>query len=196
MESTFPDLWECVTDGGFVVHQSLRIGSGILMDRALKKHYNKPAKSSAGVIGFPRIKEPVCRWNIIKHEKHQFSEILSKIFHHNPEGAYTLHHEFTPKKIEIDKSGVERMVEFSNKRNNIFSPHEDVRNIVPGKKIDVSFHLNYIEVGEEEYKKFKKTCLKDNSTKLFDTIKNVKNLNCRDQRRHQKNLIWKRNEKS
>ena len=102
------------------------------------------------------------------------------------EGAYTLHHEFTPTKIEIDKSGVERVVEFINKRENVFSPHENVKNIVTGEKIDVTFQLNCIEVGEEEFKKFKKTCLKDKSMKLFATIKNVKILNSRDQGRQAK----------
>ena len=61
------------------------------------------------------------------------------------------------------------MVEFMNKRKNVFSPHEDVKNIVTGEKNDVTLHLNCIEVGEEEYKKFKKTCLKDKSMKLYLT---------------------------
>ena len=58
MESKFPELWECFIDGGFVVHQSLRRGSGIAMDQALEKQYNKPAKSSFGVIGLQGGKKP------------------------------------------------------------------------------------------------------------------------------------------
>ena len=91
MESKFPELWEGFIDGCFVFHQSLQRGSGIPMDQTLEKQYNKLTKSSSGVIGFTRRKEAVCRWNIIKHEKHQCSEVLSKICHYNPEDAYIVY---------------------------------------------------------------------------------------------------------
>ena len=77
------------------------------MDLALEKQCKKTAKISFGVIGFIRRKEVVCRRNIIKQEKHQFSEVLSKIRYYNPEDACTLYHEFTSTEIKIDKSGVE-----------------------------------------------------------------------------------------
>ena len=156
------------------------------MDQALEKQYNKPAKSSSGVIGFTRRKEAVCRWNIIKHEKHQYSEALSNICNYNPEDTYTLHHEFTPTKIEIDKSGVERMVDLYNNRTNIFSLEKDVMNIVTGEKVDVTAYLTCIKVGEEEYKHFKKHRLEDKSVKLFDTIKNVTTLTTSDRKTQQK----------
>ena len=49
------------------------------MDLALEKQCNKAAKNSSVVIGFIKRKEVVWRRNIIKQEKHQFSEVLSKI---------------------------------------------------------------------------------------------------------------------
>ena len=62
----FPLLHQNFSQGGFVVTQSLRRGSGIPMDQALEKQYNKPAKGQSGIIGMTRRKEAVCKWNIIK----------------------------------------------------------------------------------------------------------------------------------
>ena len=79
LKSRFPDLWENFCNGGIVVHKTLRKGSGIPMDQALEKQYNKPAKDPSGVIGFTKRKQAVCKWNIIKHEKLLFTEGRTKI---------------------------------------------------------------------------------------------------------------------
>ena len=42
------------------------------MDQALQKATNKPAKSNAGIAGISWLKDAVCRWNVIKHEKAKF----------------------------------------------------------------------------------------------------------------------------
>ena len=47
------------------------------MDPDLGKAYNKSAKSSAGIIGFTRRKEDVCKWDLIKHEKAKYRNLTS-----------------------------------------------------------------------------------------------------------------------
>ena len=54
------------------MRHSSRKCSAVSMDQALEKAYNKPAKLSAGIIGFTRRKEAVCKWNLIKHEKAKY----------------------------------------------------------------------------------------------------------------------------
>ena len=53
-----------------------RKGSGVPFDQALEQCYNRPAKVSRGVIGVTRMKDAVALWNIIKHEKEQFVNLL------------------------------------------------------------------------------------------------------------------------
>ena len=43
------------------MRHSSRKDSAIRMDQALEKAYSKPAKSFAGIIGFARRKEAVCK---------------------------------------------------------------------------------------------------------------------------------------
>ena len=60
MKSKFPELWDHFSEGKFVVHQTRWKGSGILMNQALEKQYNKtPEKGPSGIIRFTRCKE-VC----------------------------------------------------------------------------------------------------------------------------------------
>ena len=49
------------------MRHSSRKRSAVSMDQALE-----PAKSSAGINGFTRRKEAVCKWNFIKHEKAKY----------------------------------------------------------------------------------------------------------------------------
>ena len=76
LEETFPSIYESFQKGGFVVKHTVRHGSGVPMDQALEKEYNKPAKGPGGIIGITRRKEAVCKWNIIKHEKAHFLKYL------------------------------------------------------------------------------------------------------------------------
>ena len=48
----FPKIYQSFLIGDFVVRHSSRKGSAVPMDQVLEKAYNKPAKSSAGIIGF------------------------------------------------------------------------------------------------------------------------------------------------
>ena len=51
LPETFPTMYESFTKSGFVVRHTSRRGSGIPMDQALEKAYNKPAKCQGGIIG-------------------------------------------------------------------------------------------------------------------------------------------------
>ena len=51
LETKHPYLYESFYRGDFVVHHSLRRGSGVPMDQALEKEYNKKAKGPGGIIG-------------------------------------------------------------------------------------------------------------------------------------------------
>ena len=67
----FPSIYECFLKGGFVVKHTSRSGSGVPMDQALEKAYNKPAKSQSGIIGISRRKEAVCNCGTLSNMKKQ-----------------------------------------------------------------------------------------------------------------------------
>ena len=51
-------MCQSFVNGDFVVRHSPRKDSAVPMDQALEKVYNKPTKSSAGIIGFTRERRP------------------------------------------------------------------------------------------------------------------------------------------
>ena len=63
LSKRFPKIYQSFLIGDFVVRHSSRKGNAVPMDQVLEKAYNKPAKSSAGIIGFTQRKEVVCKWN-------------------------------------------------------------------------------------------------------------------------------------
>ena len=69
LETKHPMLHKSFCDGNFVVHHTTRRGSGMPMDQALEKEYNKKAKGPGGIIGVTSKEESVAKWNLIKHEK-------------------------------------------------------------------------------------------------------------------------------
>mgnify|MGYP002804435058 CR=1 FL=1 len=78
-------------DGGFVVNGD-RKGSGVPFDQALEQCYNRPAKVSGGIIGVTRKKDAVALWDIIKHKKDQYVQLLK--MDEETEGELSLHHDF------------------------------------------------------------------------------------------------------
>ena len=73
----FPKMYQSFLNGDFVVRHSSRKCSAVPLDQALEKAYHKPAKSSAGIIGFTRRKEAVCKRNLIKHEKAKYQNFMT-----------------------------------------------------------------------------------------------------------------------
>ena len=49
LEKNFSAICASFLQGGFVVRQTLKYGSGVLMDQTLEKEYNKPAKGQGGI---------------------------------------------------------------------------------------------------------------------------------------------------
>ena len=90
------------------------------MDQALEKQYNKPAKSSFGIIGYTRRKEAVCKWNLIKHKKSQYTSLLENMCDLTIDDEYAIHHEFSASRTKEDLSSVNKIVDYINSRGNTF----------------------------------------------------------------------------
>jgi len=178
IETKFPKIHDCFINGGFIVSQTKRRGSSLPMDQALEKQYNKPAKSSSGIIGYTRRKAAVCKWNLIKHVKSQYTSLLENVCDLTIDDEYAIHHEFSNSRTEEDISSVQKMVEYISTRGNPFiDVHEMPRNFATGKQIDgplAEHMMKCVEIGEKEYAGFKETRLQKKTVKLFDTIPNVK----------------------
>ena len=95
-------MYQSFLDRGFVVRYFSRKGSLVPMDQALEKAYNKPGKSSAGIIDFTQRKEAVCKWTLIKHEKAKYINFMNTVCHMDEDDKYSLHYEFSDR---ITKAG-------------------------------------------------------------------------------------------
>ena len=71
--------------------------------------YNKPAKSQSGIIGITRKKEAVNKWNILRHEKLQYTQFLEQMCNISNNDKYSLHHKFSPSVIENNCEAVSNM---------------------------------------------------------------------------------------
>ena len=154
-------------NGEFVVSQSNRRGSNLPMDQALEKQYNKPAKGQSGIIGFSRRKEAVCKWNIVKHEKSQYTSSLEKICGIVDEVFHSSCQKLTP-------FAAAQMMDYIKDRGNPFEDSNLVpKNFKTGKLMEKSLAnslINAIEIGEKEYLTFKEQRLEKklpNSSILF-----------------------------
>ena len=178
LENKFPKIYDSFLAGGFVVSQTRRRGSKLPMDQALEKQYNKPAKGQSGIIGFSRRKEAVCKWNIVKHEKSQYTSSLEKVCDIINEDEYSIHHEFSMSRTETDVSAVNQMMDYIKNRGNPFEDSNPLpRNFKTGELMREPLAkslIRAVETGEREYSVFKDKRLETKSIKLFDTIQNVK----------------------
>ena len=156
LEKNFPAIYASFSQGGFVVRHTLKCGSGVPMDQALEKEYNKPAKGQEGIIGISKRKEAVAQWNITKHEKAKFTNHLHELCSLNYEGEYILHHEFSQSLIEADEECVVQIGNYIAERNNPFDTSSGTKltNLVTGKEMDEetsSFLLACVKTGEDNY---------------------------------------------
>ena len=79
MPNKYPSIHESFLQGKFVVRLTQRNLSAIPMDQALESKYNKPAKGTSGIIGIRRRKAAVGKWNLIKHEKSNYTNLLRQM---------------------------------------------------------------------------------------------------------------------
>ena len=122
------------------------------MDQALEKEYNKPAKSSSGIIGFTRRKEAVCKWNLIKHEKAKYRSFLYTTCQMDEDDQYNLHYEFSKPITESDQKSVASLMNNILQHENPFDTAElkGIINIATGVTLDKEeqdFFLNCISLG-------------------------------------------------
>ena len=120
LEEKFPLIYKSFKEGDFVVKLTKRKASAIPIDQALESKYNKPAKSSSGVIGFTRRKEAVSKWGLIKHEKMRYSAFLRSLCEINDEDEHSLHHDFASKRNENDKAHVDQLITYIAQRGMYF----------------------------------------------------------------------------
>ena len=146
-----------------------------MIDQALEKAYNKPAKSSSGIIGFTRRKEAVCKWNLIKHEKAKYKNFLYDVCNLDDNDEYSLHHEFSGRITKADTTSVAALMKNICQRGNPFdlSNPRGVMNIATGAVLteeDEKFYLNHATLAKSAREEFYQTRLRDKSKSLFDNI--------------------------
>ena len=106
LPNTFPTLYDAFCRGDFVVHHTRRKGSAAPIDQALEKSYNKPAKGPGGIIGFTRRKESVAKWNLVQHEKANFTTFIDNVCDLSDQDEFTIHYEFSKVKTKADEEKV------------------------------------------------------------------------------------------
>ena len=109
LETNFPQLYADFKRGDFVVHHTERKASGVPIDQALEKEYNKPAKGPGGIIGIQRKKESVAKWNLVKHEKCKYTKFLDDLCNAEYQDEYSLHHEFSDTQIKEDERDIQTL---------------------------------------------------------------------------------------
>ena len=126
LETKFPLLHESFKEGDFVVHHTLRRGSGVPMDQALEKEYNKPGKGAGGIIEITRKKESVAKWNIVKHEKNKYRKFIDDICEGGKLDEYSVHHEFSESQTAKDEEDI-RIIKTSLLKDVILADQESLR---------------------------------------------------------------------
>ena len=175
LSQNFPGIYAQFLKGDFVVRHTLRNGSAVTIDQALEKEYNKPATSQAGIIGFTRRKEVVCKWNIIKHEKAKYRKLLRDVCLIKEDDEYELHQEFSGTLTEKSEEYVSLVAEYIQQHGNPFdiSKPRGLINLTNRSKIekaDANFRLKCLSLGKIEYNEFYATPFEKKSLKFFDTI--------------------------
>lgn len=174
LEQKYPLIHQNFLQGEFVAKLTKRKASAIPMDQALETKYNKPSKSASGIIGYTRRKEAVCKWDLIKHEKSNYTNMLRGTTGIDNQDEYSLHHEFSDKRTEADQKSVKQIVTYIAERGNPFDDTEpSIKNIATGATFDketASFSLNCLDKGKAAYEKFRDERLEKKSSQLFDTI--------------------------
>ena len=154
-------------------HSSIK-GSAVSVDHALEKAYNKPAKSSAYIIGFTRRKKAVCQWNLIKHEKAKYQNFMNTDCQMDEDDEYSLHYEFPDRMTKADKHNVAALMKNVLQGGNPFNLEQpkDMINIATGAILekDEDFLMNCISLGKAERNEFYESPLTEKSIQLLETI--------------------------
>ena len=157
--------------GDFVAKLTERKTSAIPTDQALESKYNKQAKSASGVIGISRRNGAVCNWNLIKHEKLNYTKMLRDISGIDIEDEYSLHHELSQQRTTTNLKCIQHLFTYVVKRGNPFDVKETaIKSLVTGATFDnetSSFLLNYLTEGPTAYDKSRHERLDTKSAQLL-----------------------------
>ena len=189
-----PVLYQSFYDGNFAVHPTLRKYSGMPMDQALEKEYNKKAKDVGGIIGVTRREESVARWNLIKHEKGTFTKFMADMVDLSHSDEYSLHHEFSHTVTMKDHKDVEAMAKYISNNCDLRKPGK-LTNISNGYHLSEEtshFLLDCFETGEALYQEYKQKRLIDRSLGLYDKIHDPHRKGKQKRSGDGKKQIWKR----
>ena len=178
LQRKFPVLYRHFKEGNFVAKMTGRSASGIGFDQALEQVYNYSAKAVGGIIVVTRQKKSVALWDILKHEKDQYTSTLKEFLDIEEDGELnTLHHEFS---ITSSKRGRDRVpllidylksVNFSLSRNSGM----ELYNIVTKENISNSeYLLNMKEMGEELRNEFVNERLLEKTKGLHATLSTIR----------------------
>ena len=114
----------------FTVKHTSNKGIGVPLDQVLQKKYKKSAKGPSRIIWYTRRKESVLKWNIIHHEKRQFTDFLYYICCIDDESEYSLHHEISDAKTEADVICVSQLENYISHWGNPFNTeNQGIKNL-------------------------------------------------------------------
>ena len=156
LPQTFPMIYSAFLEGDFTVKHTSSSGSGVPLDQALDKKYNKYAKRSSVIIGYTRRKESVLKWNIIHRKKRHLTGLLYDICCANVKNEYSLHHGISDATIEADEIYVTRLVNYLSQVH--LTPknrkHKILRQEPNLMKKAFQLFLNVIPIGDSAYAEF------------------------------------------
>ena len=147
--------------------------------RLWKKAYNKPAKSSAGIIGFTRRKEAFCKWNFIKHETAKYRNFMNTTCRMDDDDEYSLYYQFSDWITKADKKRVAVLVKNVLQRRNPFSLEQPkgIMNIATAEileKDEEDFLMDCNSLEKAARNEFYESRLKEKSIQLLETILKTK----------------------
>ena len=146
-------------------------GSGVPFDQALEQHYNRPAKVSGGIIDVTRKKDAVALWEIIKHKKDQYVDLLKK--KNDVPGELSLHHDFNPSTAVAIVKMTQDIQEYLLKVCNPLQDQTTLKNILTGEIVtDVSIDklIDCMKEGHQACANFVNDRLRNKTASIHSTI--------------------------
>ena len=129
---------------------------------------------SGGIIGVTRKKDAVALWDIIKHKKDQYVQLLKM---EDVEGELSLHHDFNQSTATTISDMVEEIDKYLRKVCGSMLDQDTLKNVVTGKivtEVNVDMLLRCIQEGTDAYAKFMQDRLRSKTTSIHSTISRVK----------------------
>ena len=173
LRDEFPLFYDSYMIDGFIMNTTKK-GYGVPFDQALEQCHNWPAKVSGGIIGVTRKKDGVALWEIIKHKKDQYVDLLMK--NNDIQEELSFRHDFNPNTTTMIVSMVRDIEQYLLKVCNLLLDQTVLNNILMGEvvtNVEVNKLIRCMREGREAYTRF----LSDRSKKLLSihsTISKIK----------------------